>query len=115
MTTEELKEHQEVIERCISEKKIDSYMSNYSATSKRFNINFFTADKLIDITSKSGKECRITTCTSRGKNKQLKQFKNMQIIKDKGEYLKIFNTANKYCSEKNLSKVITLYRIITNV
>ena len=59
MTTEELKEHQEVIERCISE-KIDSYMSNYSATSKRFNINFFTADKLIDITSKSGKECRIT-------------------------------------------------------
>lgn len=55
----ELKEHQEVIERCISE-KIDCYMSNYSATSKRFNINLFSADKLIDITSKSGKECRIT-------------------------------------------------------
>lgn len=55
----ELKEHQEVIERCISE-KIDSYMSNYSATSRRFNMNFFPADKLIDITSKSGKECRIT-------------------------------------------------------
>lgn len=55
----ELKEHQEVIERCISE-KIDCYMSNYSATSRRFNINLFSADKLIDITSKSGKECRIT-------------------------------------------------------
>ena len=27
----------------------------------------------------------------------------MQIIKDKGEYLKIFNTANKYCSEKKVS------------
>ena len=54
----EIKEHQEVIERCISE-KIDSYMSNYSATSRRFNINFFTADRVIDITSKSGKECRI--------------------------------------------------------
>ena len=34
----------------------------------------------------------------------------MQIIKDKGEYLKIFNIANKYCSEKNLIKVITLYQ-----
>lgn len=54
-----LKEHQEVIERCISE-KIDSYMNNYSATSKRFNVKFFTEDKIIDITSKSGKECRIT-------------------------------------------------------
>lgn len=59
MSMREIKEHQEVIERCISE-KVDSYMSNYSATSKRFNINFFPADKLIDITSKSGKECRIT-------------------------------------------------------
>ena len=55
----ELKEHQEVIERSISE-KVDSYMGNYSATSRRFNINFFTEKKLIDITSKSGKECRIT-------------------------------------------------------
>ncbi|MDX9799128.1 MAG: hypothetical protein RBT05_09760 [Bacteroidales bacterium] len=55
----ELKEHKEVIERCIQE-SIDAYMSNYSATSRRFNINFFPADKLIDITSKSGKECRIT-------------------------------------------------------
>ena len=55
----EIKEHQEVIERCISD-KIDSYMSNYSATSRRFNINFFPEKKVIDITSKSGKECRIT-------------------------------------------------------
>lgn len=28
----------------------------------------------------------------------------MQIIKDKGEYLKIFNTANKYCSEKKFKQ-----------
>ena len=63
----ELKEHQEAIERCISE-KVDSYMSNYSATSKRFNINFFTADRVIDITSKSGKECRIRISLPENKN-----------------------------------------------
>ena len=28
----------------------------------------------------------------------------MQIIKDKGEYLKIFNVANKYCSEKKFNQ-----------
>ena len=67
MNMREIKEHQEVIERCISE-KIDSYMSNYSATSKRFNINFFTEKKVIDITSKSGKECRITIALPEKKN-----------------------------------------------
>ena len=68
----ELKEHQEVIERCISE-KVDSYMGNYSATSKRFNINLFTTDRVINITSKSGKECRIRISLPENKNNQNNQ------------------------------------------
>ena len=52
-----LKEHQEVIERCISEEI--EIIDNISATSKKFDINYYPYANMIDITSKTGKECNI--------------------------------------------------------
>ena len=54
----ELKEHQEMIERAISEEI--EIIDNISATSKRFDINYYPYANMIDITSKTGKECKIT-------------------------------------------------------
>ena len=52
----ELKEHQEVIERCISE-KIDSYMSNYSATSIGDYASNAVIRAYIDEVSRLNKRC----------------------------------------------------------
>ena len=61
-----LKEHKEMIERAISEEI--EIIDNISATSKRFDINYYPYANMIDITSKTGKECNIAIDLSELKN-----------------------------------------------
>ena len=80
----ELKEHQEVIERCISE-KIDSYMSNYSATSiGDYAANAFIRayiDEVSRIKKRGTRRQKIAYLIARMKNKESisKQVNNMII------------------------------------